>query len=437
MLETERPTLGAMLARARRDAGMTQAAVARQCRVDRSYIAHVEAGRSVPDRRFWIAVDAAVRAGGGLVTAFDTRTTVTPAAPAAAVDMHQLPLDLKAWIDMNRRELLAFLGAAGTLPAAAVLAGLDDAARSRLGYALGGKVDRAAIEQLEAVTEVTAQQYESFGPRAVAAIRRGQAELVETLLPDCPAALKSRLYAVRASLARVIGWQAYDAGDMRAAMAHYEVARSAADDAADPALTALVLCNASLAATRDGRPGLGVDHAAAARWWATRAQNQLLTAYALDMAAEAHAERGEARECRSALDEADDLIGSAEPTLPTYVFDAAIHYGFRSECLVGLGDRRPAVTAVRRCVELIDPAYALSRGFADIGLAAALAHSGEIEESARITRATSAVATAYGSPRLASEVKGTRRTLAAVAPDATAVRDLEEYFATTLEPCRS
>ncbi|MDE1674770.1 helix-turn-helix domain-containing protein [Nocardia gipuzkoensis] len=434
MLETGRPALGAMLAQARRDAGLTQAVVAKQCRVDRSYIAHVEAGRAVPERRFWIAADAAVRAGGALLTAFDAHTAhqfaVDPAF-SAAVDLHQLPLDLKAWIDMNRRELLAFLGAAGTLPAAAVLAGLDEASRSRLGYALGGKVDQAAIEQLEAVCEVTAQQYESFGPRAVAAIRRGQAELVETLLPDCPSKLKPRLHAVRASLARVIGWQAYDSGDTRAAAAHYEVARTAADAAADPALTALVLCNASLAATREGHPGLGVDHAAAAHWWATQSRDRLLTAYALDMAAEAHAERGDARQCRSALDEASDLIDSAEATLPAYVFDPAIHHGFRSECLVKLGDRQPAVTAARQCVDLIDPAYALSRGFADIGLAAALCQAGEIEDSARITRATSTVATAYGSPRLATEVQTTRLALKTVAPDAPVVRELDEYLAAT------
>ncbi|WP_174189872.1 helix-turn-helix domain-containing protein [Nocardia barduliensis] len=417
-----------------RYAGLPRAVVAKRCRVDRSYIAHVEAGRAVPGRRFWIAIDAAVRAGGALLTAFDAHTAhqfaVDPAF-SAAVGLHQLPLDLKAWIDMNRRELLAFLGAAGTLPAAAVLAGLDEASRSRLGYALGGKVDQAAIEQLEAVCEVTAQQYESFGPRAVAAIRRGQAELVETLLPDCSSKLKPRLHAVRASLARVIGWQAYDSGDTRAAAAHYEVARTAADAAADPALTALVLCNASLAATREGHPGLGVDHAAAAHWWATQSRDRLLTAYALDMAAEAHAERGDARQCRSALDEANDLIDSAEATLPAYVFDPAIHHGFRSECLVKLGDRQPAVTAARQCVDLIDPAYALSRGFADIGLAAALCQAGEIEESARITRVTSAVATAYGSPRLATEVQTTRLALKTVAPDAPVVRELDEYLAAT------
>ncbi|MEA3532817.1 hypothetical protein U3653_32100 [Nocardia sp. CDC186] len=114
----------------------------------------------------------------------------------------------------------------------------------------------------------------------------------------------------------MIGWQAYDSGDTRAAADHYEVARTAADAAADPALTALVLCNASLAATRGGDPGLGVDHAAAAHWWATQSRDRLLTVYALHMAAEAQAERGDARQCRSTLDEANDLIDSADSTPP-------------------------------------------------------------------------------------------------------------------------
>ncbi|MBF6081206.1 helix-turn-helix transcriptional regulator [Nocardia cyriacigeorgica] len=428
MRETQ-STLGSMLGKARLDAGMTQQAVASQCRVSRSYIAHIEAGRSTPpDRRFWMAADAAVRAGGALVSAYDAQTGRQFTVGPTTADLH-LSLDLKAWIDMNRRELLSFLAAAGTLPAAAVLAGLDEPDRARLGYALGGRVDEAAIRQLEAVCDVTAQQYEAFGPRAVAAIRRGQAELVETLLPDCPSKLKPRLHAVRASLARVIGWQAYDAGDIRTAATHYEVARKAADDAGDPALTALVLCNASLAATRDGRPGLGVDHATAAHWWATRASDRLLAAYALDMAAEAHAERGDARETRSALAEADDLVQTAETGVPTWVFDRAIHAGFASECLVKLGDRQPAVDAARDCVDLIDPAYALSRGFADIGLAAALCHAGDIDEAAALTCSTSTVATAYGSPRLAAEVQATHTALRAAAPNSAAVRELDAVLA--------
>ncbi|WP_280462738.1 helix-turn-helix domain-containing protein [Nocardia carnea] len=425
---TGQPTLGKLLSQARTAVGMTQAAVAAQCRVERSYISHTEHDRTVPDRRFWMAADAAVRAGGALVSAYDARHGHGFTIDAAATDLHHhLPLDLKAWIDMNRRELLSFLAAAGTLPAAAVLAGLDESERARLGYALGGRVDEPAIAQLEAVCDVTAQQYEAFGPRAVAAIRRGQAELVETLLPDCPSRLKPRLHAVRASLARVIGWQAYDAGDMRAAASHYKLAREAADDANDPALTALVLCNASLAATREGRPGLGVDQAAAARWWALRGGDRLLAAYALDMAAEAHAERGENRECLNALDEADDLVSASTETVPTYVFDPAIHAGFRSECLVKLGAGQPAVTAARACVELIDPAYALSRGFADIGLAAALCHAGEIEESAGLVAATSATASTYGSARLAAEVQQAREALTAAAPGSAVVRELETH----------
>lgn len=192
---------GPLLSQARTAVGMTQAAVAAQCRVERSNISHTEHDRTIPERRFWMAADAAVRAGGALGSAYDARHGRGFTIDAAATDLHHhLLLDLKAWIDMNRRELLSFLAAAGTLPAAAVLAGFDESERAHLGHALGGRVDEPAIGQLEAVGDVTAQQYEAFGPRAVAAIRRGQAELVETLLPDRPSRLKPRLHSVRASV---------------------------------------------------------------------------------------------------------------------------------------------------------------------------------------------------------------------------------------------
>jgi hypothetical protein len=90
--------------------------------------------------------------------------------------------------------------------------------------------------------------------------------LVDALPPDCHAPLLPRLLTVRASLARVLGWMAYDAGDLVVTGHHYELARRAADEAANPAMTALVLCNMSIAATRGGHPGVGADHAVAARY---------------------------------------------------------------------------------------------------------------------------------------------------------------------------
>ncbi|WP_067475445.1 helix-turn-helix domain-containing protein [Nocardia amamiensis] len=437
--DDDRRALGAVLARLRTSAGLTQEAVAHRCVVSRTYISHAEAGRQLPGRKFWEVADEAVRADGALVAAYDAYTGTrqqsrTLGAGMSAirsvlpvVDLNSmLDTDLKAWLDMNRREMLEFLAVAGTLPAAALLAGLERGTGGHVARGLPVKLDAAAIDQIETVLDAVGRQYEAFGPKAVLAVRQGQADLVDALLPDCPSPLRPRLLSVRASLARSLGWQSYDAGDLRMAGHHYELARNAAHEAANPSLTALVLCNMSLAATRGGRPGVGVDHAMAAAYWADRSDDRYLLAYARDMAAEAHAELRQAHECRTALDEAREIIERAAYThLPTYVYDPALNAGFAAECLIKLGVGNHAVTAANRCVELIDPAFALSRGFADVGLGTALCLIGEADEAARIIARTADTALTHGSARLTSEVRAARDTISHTAPGSASLRELD------------
>ncbi|MEV6325474.1 hypothetical protein AB0M45_30515 [Nocardia sp. NPDC051787] len=219
----------------------------------------------------------------------------------------------------------------------------------------------------------------------------------------------------------------YDAGDLRLAGHHYELARNASHEAANPSLTALVLCNMSLAATKGGQPGVGVDHAMAAAYWASRSDDGYLLAYARDMAAEAHAELDQVRECRTALDEAREIIETAASThLPTYVYDAALNAGFAAECLIKLGIGDQAVAAAKGCVERIDPAFALSRGFADVGPGTALCLVGEADEAARIIARTAAT---HGSARLASEVRAARDTISHTAPGSARLRELDTKLA--------
>ncbi|MEV0297161.1 helix-turn-helix transcriptional regulator [Nocardia sp. NPDC050710] len=442
-LSDDRRALGAVLARLRIAAGLTQEAVARRCAVHRTYITHTEAGRELPARRFWEVADEAVLAEGALVAAYDAYTgaghgprtsrvgrfAIGTVAPV--VDLNSmLDTDLKAWLDMNRREMLEFLAVAGTLPAAALLAGLERGSGGQLARGLTSKLDAAAIDQIETVLDAVGRQYEAFGPKAVLAVRQSQADLVDALLPDCPAGLLPRLLSVRASLARSLGWMSYDAGDLRLAGHHYELARDAAHEAADSSLTALVLCNMSIAATRGGRPGVGVDHAMAAGYWATRTDDRYLLAYARDMAAEAHAELGQARECRTALDEAREIIDTAAGTqLPTYVYDPALHAGFAAECLIKLGVGEQAVAAATRCVQLIDPAFALSRGFADIGQGIALCLVGEVDEAVHIIVRSADTAVTYGSARLAGEVRDARDTIGRTAPGSASLRELDTELA--------
>jgi hypothetical protein len=60
---------------------------------------------------------------------------------------------------------------------------------------------------------------------------------------------------------------------------------------------------------------------------------------------------------------------------------------------------------------MIDPAYALSRGFADVGLGTALCLTGEADEAASIVGRTADVAVGYGSSRLAGEVVSARNAI--------------------------
>ncbi|WP_405159810.1 helix-turn-helix domain-containing protein [Nocardia sp. NBC_01499] len=428
--------LGAVLRRARNDAGLSQDAVARHCLVDRTHVTHIEAGRRVPERPFWVAADIAVRAEGALVAAYDEH--IRRHAPTATglvgggstvpgIDVSILDLDVRVWLDMNRRDVLRFLSAVGySLPAAALLAGLEQPAREELAYALTVRVDAAAIDRIETVLESTYQQYEAFGPRAVLTVRRGQADLVDALLTNCPDHLKPRLLAIRAKLARTLGWMAYDAGHYDEARTEYKQARDVAEEAGDPALCALVLCNWSLLETRDGKPGLGLDHAAAGRYWGQRAGDPMLMAYSTDMAAEAYTRQGERRLCLSAIEDAHNLVTSTRysPT-PSHVYDAALNAGFRSECLIKLGVAEAAVPAAAECVELFDPAFVLSRGFAEIGLGQAYCLIGETDEAARIISRTADLAIGYGSTRLASEVVDARAAVARVAPGSMSLRELD------------
>lgn len=436
----ERQALGVTLARLRTAAGVTQETVARKCNVDRTHVAHIEGGRRSAPRTFWAVADQAVAARGALLAAYDAQRVIRHSAPAAAagiftlrpalpaVDLaSMLDTDLERWLMINRRQVMRLLGVAGTLPAASLLAGLERDTAEHIAHALNAKVDAAAIDQIETVLDVVGRQYEAFGPRAVLAVRQSQADLVDSLLRDCPAPLLPRLLSVRASLSRSLGWMAYDAGDLSLAAHHYELARDAAHEASNSALAALVLCNMSIAATRGGKPGIGVDHAMAARYWAQGSGDGYLLAYSADMAAEAHAELGQVNQCRTALDEARTIIEDAAAThLPSYVYDRGLNAGFAAECLTKLGLGDQAVIAAHRCVDLIDPAYALSRGFADVGLGTALCLTGDADEAAAIITRTAATAASYGSARLADEVREARDTLQHAAPGCAEIRELDD-----------
>lgn len=120
---------------------------------------------------------------------------------------------------------------------------------------------------------------------------------------------------------------------------------------------------------------------------------------------------------------------AAATDLPSYVYDPGLNAGFAADCYTKLGLGSQAVTAAHRCLDLIDPAFALSRGFGDVGLGTALCLTGDADEAAAIIARTADTAASYGSARLAGEVRCARDTLHRTAPDCTAARTLDTALA--------
>ncbi|MGK8555242.1 hypothetical protein [Nocardia gipuzkoensis] len=80
-------------------------------------------------------------------------------------------------------------------------------------------------------------------------------------------------------------------------------------------------------------------------------------------------------------------------------------------------------------MERIDPAFALSRGFADVGLGTALCLIGEADEATRIIARTADTAVTHGSARLASEVRVARDTISRTAPGSASLCELDTKLA--------
>jgi len=92
-IDDAKRALGRALAGLRTAGGWTQQRLAASTFVDRSYVAHAESGRVIPNERFWVDADAALGAGGDLISGFErlaatrdraTRETTAGSGPAPA-----------------------------------------------------------------------------------------------------------------------------------------------------------------------------------------------------------------------------------------------------------------------------------------------------------------------------------------------------------------
>ena len=343
---------------------------------------------------------------------FDCDAPATPAERDRAY--HQLVRFLTSWAHtMKRRLMLRTLGWAAT--AAAVGYSLDLDEQSRVAGVLSnpGRIDPQTIEHIETVLWQCRRQDAALGPRGVLDIVLAQRDLVRSLLPQCPADLRSRLLSALSDSSRLAGWLSFDLNDFTSADYYYEDARSLAHEAENVELGAFVLCEMSHSATWQRKPRIGVDHAIAASEWANRTSDMRLRAYATDVAARAYAADGQPTACFTALDAANAALAKSGSQELGYVhfYDEPIHIAVRGLCHLELHQGQHAAVYAQQSLKNLDHSHVRNFAFATANLGRAYAQSKEIDEAARLFGDAGEIAARNSSVRLIEVLKQGRADL--------------------------
>ncbi|MGH3797822.1 MAG: hypothetical protein ACRDSP_23365 [Pseudonocardiaceae bacterium] len=359
-----------------------------------------------------------------------TSSLVTPGERDRAY--YQLVPLLRRWAHtMDRRDALQFLYRAAI--AASAAGALDWDGYERVVSVLSGssRVDPQTIGHIEAVLWRCNRQDDALGPHAALDTVLAQRQLARSLLPQCPAPLRSRLLTVVSESSRQAGWLSFDLNQFDDAGYYYEDARALAHEAQNTGLGAFVLCQMSHLATWRGMPRTGIDHAVAAGQWAGRSDDQRLRAYTFDVAARAYAADGQRNACLTALDAAHTVLTSASGQAPgsVYFYDEALHTSVRGMCHLELGDGQRAADYQRQSLNDLDQSFTRNMAFAKADLGMAHVQGKEIDEAARLLGDAGQIAAGNSSARLSERLRYDRAQLQPW-QDTTAVRELDDRFTT-------
>jgi tetratricopeptide (TPR) repeat protein len=330
---------------------------------------------------------------------------------------------------MNRRDVLALIGAAATSAYASPLLerfNADDSERLAMAAASPSRVDDVTIGHIEAVLRHCMRQEDSLGPQATVATVLAQQNLVVSLLAaGVQEQMRSKLLSLLADIRRCTAWMMFNLNDFRGADYHYAQARNAAHQADDDAMCSMVLANWSQLATWRGDPRLGVEHALGALAWGQRAGSKLLTAYACDVGARAYAAvvrrsaKGERRKdhtrCFRSVDQAQRELHGADAGDPgarlVPFYGEGQYLSTKTGCLLDTGDPAQALQVAATAAAGIDPAFVRNVAYIKLKTAQAHLHLRDIEEACEELGEAARLAEHNTSPRLARSVVETREKL--------------------------
>ena len=208
------------------------------------------------------------------------------------------------------------------------------------------------------------RQSDVLGPQLTLHSAIGHRQLVEKLAKAAPDAFQPRAVSAYAELTQFLGWLCFNMGDYPSAQHYYDDARSAAHDAQNVELVTYVLCAMSQLAVLQGKPRVGIDHAAAAAVWAKQAHSPLAEAYAADRAVRAYVADNQPDKCRETLDQEYATLQARtdEPSAPWwYFYNESFYWDTAARCALQLQQPEVALSAINKSLALVDPTNLRSR----------------------------------------------------------------------------
>lgn len=341
------------------------------------------------------------------------------------VDFGELAQVIVMWMQripdpQTRRAMLGKLTAAlavATTAPLTELAGAAEPANAAPPAAGPGTFDPATLAHCEEMMPHLRKQGDVLGAGATlpsALAYRRTAEQQAKAAPAGPH--RDRAIAVYAELTQLAGWLCFNMGDYDSAQRLYDDARAAAHEARAVELVTYILCTMSHLATWQGKPRIGIDHAAAAAAWAEQSGSPYARAYAADVAvraltADSQADRSQVNLDReyAALQEA--LTDDGPRQSWWYFYDESFYWSTTAQQALGFHDADRVLAATDKTLSLIDPGNLHNRAFGLLYRAEAFAQQRNIDQACRTATEAVELTSVNSSKRITQQMQKLRRGL--------------------------
>lgn len=276
-------------------------------------------------------------------------------------------------------------------------------------------VDVGMVDALLSQTELLRTMDRQLGaPHLTDQMRAHLATLQDVLTFAVLPAARRPVARALTGAATLAAWQALDVGAAERAWRHYELAKSAARDADEPALLAHAMGEQAYVLADAGKPVLAVTLVREAQQVQTHRLPPRLVAWLAAAEAELYALAGEADQCRRALDRAAAALPpgaeAREPDLPSIFLDQNHLARWRGNALALLGDD-DAVNDLYTALAAMDPTFVRAQA----GLRSDLAHAhlvrGEYDEAREHIQQARLLASRTGSVRQRRRIERLTRKL--------------------------